>query len=223
MMQAMWNRRRLWAVAAALAVSAGLSAGSARGAEEEGEEDTSAFQLTEPEKLLAVQLTEQAITSRDLRNGSALYLVESELVIEKPAIDGEAGLRLARITHYRYDGDLSIFTLVDLAAQTTRRMDVVPHVPVPFAHEEYQTAAALALAHPRVRAALGVHEPRVKAEGLALRTSDPSDRFFGHRVLRLMFKLGDDYLTRPIALVDLTAQTVEVEDFVVPGPKEVHR
>lgn len=221
MTQAMWSRRRRRSVAAALALGAVL--GGALWAKED-EEVTAAFQLTEAEKLLAVQLTEQAITSRELRNGSALYLVETELVVEKPEVEGEAGKRLARITHYRYDGDLSIFTLIDLGAQATRQMEVEAHLPVPFAHEEYRAAADLALANPRVRAALGERERLVKAEGLVLRTSDPADRYFGHRVLRIMFKLENDYLTRPIALVDLTAQTVVLEDFVDPGDKKgAHR
>ncbi|HYH44860.1 MAG TPA: hypothetical protein VEG34_04190, partial [Thermoanaerobaculia bacterium] len=117
MTQAMWSRRRSRSVAAALVLCAVL--GGALWAKEE-EEVTAAFQLTEAEKLLAVQLTEQALSNRDLKNGSALYLVETELVVEKPEVEGEAGRRLARITHYRYDGDLSIFTLIDLDAQATR-------------------------------------------------------------------------------------------------------
>ena len=130
--------------------------------------------------MLAVQLTDQALTSRELRNGSPLYLVETELVKEKPEIEGQEGKRLARITHYRYDGDLSIFTLIDLAARSTRRLDVMPHVPVPFSQEEYQGASELALADARVRSALGERAAKVKVEGLALRTADPADRFFGH-------------------------------------------
>jgi hypothetical protein len=208
-MRATCRSVRRQAVVAVLAVCAALS-GPALQAQDD-EEFTKPFQLTEAEKLLAVQLADQAINSRGLRNGSALYLVETELLREKPAIEGQAEKRLARITHYRYDGDLSIFTLIDLSAQSARKMDVTPHAPVPFSHEEYKAAGDLALAHPRVRAALGSRESLVKAEGLALRTSSPGDRFFGHRVLRMMFRLEDDYLVEPIALVDLTAQTVEIE------------
>lgn len=212
MTQAIWNRRRRRV--AALAVCAALCGALSdplRAAEEE--DLTYPFQLTETEKLLAVQLSDQAITSRELRNGSPLYLVETELVVEKPEVDGAAGKRLARITHYRYDGDLSIFTMIDLTAHSTRRMDVVSHHPVPFSNEEYEAAAGLALADRRVRSLLGERLTQVQPEGLAMRTSDPADRYFGHRVLRIMFKLGDDYLTRPIAVVDLTAQTVVVDDY----------
>jgi hypothetical protein len=205
------KRIRRLAVVQALAVC--LALGGALQAQDE-EQFTRPFQLTAAEKVLAVQLTDQAITGRGLRNGSALYLVETELIVEKPAVEGQQGRRLARITHYRYDGDLAIFTVIDLAAQSTSRMDVVPHQPVPFAHEEYKAATNLALADSRVRALLGDLEPVAKAEGLALRTSNPGDRLYGHRVLRLMFKVEDDYLARPIALVDLTAQTVQVEDTI---------
>jgi hypothetical protein len=222
MTQAIWSRRRRrWAAALAVCAALGGALGAPLGAAEEEEEDTSAFQLTEAEKLLAVQLTDQAITSRDLRNGSPLYLVETELVVEKAEVEGAPGKRLARITHYRYDGDLSIFTLIDVSAQSARRMDVVPHHPVPFSNEEYEAAAGLALADRRVRSLLGERLTQVQVEGLALRTSDPADRYFGHRVLRLMFKLGHDYLTRPIAVVDLTAQTVVVDDFA--AGKAVHQ
>ncbi len=209
--------------AAALAVCAGLCgvlAGPLGAAEEE--DITFPFQLTEAEKLLAVQITDQALTSRDLRNGSPLYLVETELVVEKPATEGGADKRLARITHYRYDGDLSIFTTIDLNAQTTRRMDVVPHLPVPFSNEEYAAAASLAMSDRRVRGILGQRQSLVQPEGLAMRTSDPADRYFGHRVLRMMFKLDDDYLTQPIVLVDLTTQTVVIE-VVASGSKGAHQ
>lgn len=221
MKQAMWSRHRRPLAAMAVCLALGGTLGAPLRAAEEEPEDTSAFQLTEAEKLLAVQLSDQAITARDLRNGSPLYLVETELVIEKAEIEGNAGRRLARTTHYRYDGDLSIFTMIDLNAQSARRMDVVPHHPVPFSHEEYEAAAGLAMADRRVRSLLGERLTQVQVEGLAMRTSDPNDRYFGHRVLRLMFKLDHDYLTRPIALVDLTTQTVVVDDFA--AGKGVHQ
>lgn len=195
----------------ALALSA-LGAGAAALQAQDDEAFRRPFQLTEAEKLLAVQLTDQALTSRELRNGSPLYLVETELVREKPEIEGQEGKRLAKITHYRYDGDLSIFTLIDLAAASTRQMEVVPHQPVPFSVEEYQAASQLVLADPRVRAVLGERVEKVKVEGLALRTADSKDRYFGHRVLRMLFKYDNDYITRPIAMVDLTTQMVIVED-----------
>lgn len=201
-----------WAALAALTALSAFSAGAGALRAQDDEAFRRPFQLTEAEKLLAIQLTDQALTSRELRNGSPLYLVETELVREKPEVEGLEGKRLARITHYRYDGDLSIFTLIDLAAGATRQMEVIPHQPVPFSVEEYRAASELVLTDPRVRAILGERVAKVKVEGLALRTADPKDRYFGHRVLRMLFKYDNDYITRPIAMVDLTAQTVIVED-----------
>ena len=166
------------------------------------EDDTLAFQLTASEKALAADLAETAIAH--LRTPSPLYLVRTRLVREK------SGRRLAQVTHYRYDGDLAILTLVDLGEKQVREVKEEPHLTVPLAEEELRRARDLALADPRVRKELGSAVGSVEVEELVLRTADEKDEFFGHRVVRLLFLQGGIYLERPLVLVDLTAQKVVI-------------
>jgi hypothetical protein len=184
------------------------------------EDDTRAFQLTASEKRSAIERAETEITQRNLRTGGPLYLVRTRLVRDKrPGGSTDAEVRrLAQVTHYRYDGDLAILTLIDLEQQQVLEVREVPHLTVPLAEEELDGAQDLALADPRVRKELGSSVDSVLIEALVLRTPDEKDQFFGHRVVRLLFLRGGSYLDRPVVLVDLTARKV----VIVPVPDEPH-
>src|SRR6185295_9855135 len=102
-------------------------------------------------------------------------------VREKPEKEGAAEKRYALVTHYRYEDDAAILTLVETGASRVAKVDVIPHLPVVLSSEEFQRASALALKDPQVARELGARAGQVKTEGLLLRTSDEKDRLFGHR------------------------------------------
>ena len=168
--------------------------------------------LTPEELALARRLTEQEVRVKKLQKVRPLVLVDSELVLPKPDSEEEPTRRLARLFHYRYEDDTTILTLVDLARQSIVGLESIPHLPVPLAEEEFNAGRDLALAHAEVRRALGEHATTATPEALLLRAADEKDPIFGHRVLRFMFRLADgSYLSKPIALVDLTNRTVTIE------------
>jgi hypothetical protein len=181
---------------------------------------TREFRLTAAERQTAIRAAEQAITERQFRAEGPLYLVDAELVRGKAEGEQERASRLALITHYRYSGDVAIRTLVDAGSGRVLETEAIPHLPVPLAKEEFDRARELALADPRVRETLGAEASRLRAEALVVRTADERDSIFGHRVVRLLFRRGQDYLTRPIVLVDLTAGRVLLEE--PPAPPDHH-
>jgi hypothetical protein len=85
------------------------------------------------------------------------------------------------------------------------------HAPVALAGVELNEARALAFANPRVARALEPHRERLLVEPLVVRTSDPADPWFGRRIVRLLFRVGRDYVSDPIVFVDLTRREVIVQ------------
>lgn len=181
----------------------------------QGLDDTSTFTLAVQEKEIARQVAEEEINRKALRTASPLYLVDMELIVAKGEEKGEAaGKRLARVVHYRYEGDLAIVSLVDLASRSTVQQETVAHLSVPLSEEEFNVARELVLADPRMKQQLGAQSQSVTPEALVLRAASPRDPIYGHRVLRFMFRLPDGtYLSKLIALVDLTDRKVTLEKF----------
>ena len=58
------------------------------------------------------------------------------------------------MTHYRYDGDTAIVTLVNLSQRTLITVEIVAHLPTPLAAQEFSRAREPALAQAEVQAAL---------------------------------------------------------------------
>jgi hypothetical protein len=174
------------------------AAGAATGAE-----------LTPEEQRLARELATPA--AQRFATRGPFYLVAIERLRDKAAEDADSTARFAVVTHYRYDGDVAIRSVVDLARRAVVRTDSAPHRPTPLASEELDQARRLALENAAVRAALGARADQVMVEALVLRTSSPRDPIYGHRVVRLLFRVGADYLREPMVLVDLHTSTVTIE------------
>jgi Cu2+-containing amine oxidase len=164
--------------------------------------------LSEAEAVLAAELAEGSPRLLTLRTETGFHRVGVELFRDKE-IEAAAG-RAALVTHYRYEGDLTIRTVVDLRERRILSVEALPHVPTPLSMEEFERAKGMALEDARVAGALGADRERVVVESLSIHTPDPSDRYFGHRVVRLLFRVGPDYLSEPIVNVDLTSGTVEL-------------
>lgn len=166
-------------------------------------------ELTAEDQRLARELATPA--AQRFATTGPLYLVAIERLRDKDAEAADSNARFAVVTHYRYDGDLAIRSTVDLVRRAVVRTDSAAHRPTPLAPEELEQARRLALENAAVRRALGARADQVTVEALVLRTSSPRDPIFGHRVVRLLFRVGADYLREPIVLVDLHTSAVTIE------------
>lgn len=171
-------------------------------------------ELTASERSAASELAQKALERARLRTPGPLYLVGTELLRDKRAEERGVFDRQAMVTHYRYDGDLTILTRVNVTRGEVERIDTVPHLPAALAPEEFRRAKDLALADVRVQRALA-RFGEVTIEPLAIRTASRDDPIFGHRLVRLLFRKGPDYLREPVVVVDLTTAQVILEP---PGP-----
>ncbi|MEE9296008.1 MAG: hypothetical protein V3W34_13735 [Phycisphaerae bacterium] len=136
--------------------------------------------------------------------------IGTELVRQKTA-DGEDDPRkIYRVIHYRYDDDVTIHSLVNLGESAVLDQQEIPHLPTSLSQEELDTASALAMKDRRVRDALGKDVDRVQIEALVIRAANRKDRWFGHRVVQLLFRVGRDYRHSPRVIVDLTKNAVLV-------------
>jgi hypothetical protein len=198
-----------WGIAAALPVAAGASE----------ERPVNPDILTAAEVALAAQVAEESPeVAVYLASLQPVYRVRVELLRLKE----DEARRFALVTHYRYEGDLTIQSAVDLEALTVFEVTATPALPAPLAAEELDRARQLALAHPEVRAGLGPHLPPLESgapgyaiQSLALHSTDPEDPIHGHRVLGVLFETPDGYIVGLDVLVDLSTGAVSVE------PREV--
>lgn len=118
---------------------------------------------------------------------------------------------LYRVRHYRYADDTAITSLVDLNSGAVTEQSAVQHAAVPLSAGELAEAQALALADRRVAEAVARYRDRLVIEPLVVRTSEPTDPWFGRRVVRLLFRIGADYLSSPMVYVDLSRREVTVQ------------
>ena len=119
---------------------------------------------------------------------------------------------LYRVIHYRYDDDTAIHTVVNLGDGEVVYRKEIPHLPTPFTQQELNHAHGLAMNNATVREALGRYVNKVVVEGLPIHSASDNDPWFGRRVVQLLFKVGQDYISSPRVIVDLTNSNVVVEE-----------
>jgi Cu2+-containing amine oxidase len=166
------------------------------------------FKLTARENVSAKSISEKALAERKM---TPAYFVKAEVLRDKAVEGKETAERLVLVTHYRIEGDLTILTRVNLTKNEAEAVETIPHLPTALSEEEFKLAREMALADPQVKKALGKDIEKVTAEPLVLRTMAKDDPIFGHRVVRLLFRVDKNYLSQPEVSVDLTARKVIVE------------
>ncbi|RYY26003.1 MAG: hypothetical protein EOP62_10980 [Sphingomonadales bacterium] len=119
---------------------------------------------------------------------------------------------LYRARHYRYSDDVTVTSLVDLESGRVVDQIEMPHVPVPLTPGEFSEARALALRDDRIAPGLRQYGDRLVVEPLMVRTGDSKDPWFGQRVVRLLFRVGRDYLSSPVVYVNLSKRVVILEE-----------
>jgi hypothetical protein len=162
--------------------------------------------LSPEQRLEAARLALADIEARGLRTDERLYLVSSQWFHDKGSSDLKAVVK-----HYRTEGDLTLTHRINLTKGAVEWSQAAADQPVPLSQEEFDQARELALADEKVRAALGARKGLV-VEPMVLRGGERDAQGRRHRTLRLLFKVGRDYLSRPIVFVDLTTGRVEIEE-----------
>lgn len=119
---------------------------------------------------------------------------------------------LYRTRHYRYSDDMTVTSLIDLSAGRVVEQVEAAHVPVPLTPGELAEARTLAFSDARIAPGFREYGERLVVEPLMVRTGDPEDPWFGQRVVRLLFRVGRDYLSEPVVYVNLSKRTVIVEE-----------
>lgn len=161
--------------------------------------------LTVAETQLAAEMAMREIVAQNLRAEGPLYFVDVEMLRDKNAPQR----RLARVTHYRYAGALSILTIVDLGAQRVVDQRTEANAITPLSAEEWEEGRRITLADPRVQELIRPY-PNVVLEPMLLQTRSREDPIFGRRVVDVLFRVGRDYLSGPQVRVDLTDRSVTV-------------
>jgi hypothetical protein len=165
-------------------------------------------QLTTVERATVRKLAEQALRERDLVKGKT-YLTRIEVFYDSARKE-----RHAIAIYYRYEGDLAILVHVNVGAGKVTQVEAVPHLPTSLTDEELAEAQKLARANPEVARALALYTegPKIEVDAQMALTVEPKDPNYHHRVVRLNFRRGREYLLRvPTVDVDLTTGTVRAQ------------
>jgi hypothetical protein len=161
-----------------------------------------------------------AARARSVAEGSArlrAYLAQPRTIfigvdlIRRKGDDDRDLPPLYRVQHYRYADDSVITSIVDLDGGRVAEQIEERNVPVRLTEGELIEARELAFADRRVAEAIGQYRERLVVGPLVVRTSDRADPWFGRRIVRLLFRLGADYLSAPIVFVDLTRRQVIIQ------------
>jgi hypothetical protein len=165
--------------------------------------------LTPEEHRLVLDLAQQALKDKNLLKGK---MVLTSLEVLRNTKDRESP-RNALLIHYRYDGNLAIFTSVNIGRRAVTKVETEAHFPTSLAPEEVARAIELAHASADLRKALAKYGPpeKLEVDPLVAHTADPQSPVYGHRAVRLFYRQGRTYLLYgPTVLVDLTTETVRV-------------
>jgi hypothetical protein len=129
-----------------------------------------------------------------------------------PDSQAETQQRQVMVHHYRYRDDVTILTMVDLNRAEVLSVENKAHYPTALCQEELARAERLTRADARVKSILDARSTPVFFEGRPQQITDQADPRFDHRLVLWSLRSDGGYLTGPRVLVDLTTETVIVND-----------
>lgn len=127
-----------------------------------------------------------------------------------PGTHADDPARRVNVIHYRYHGDETIITTVDLHTLDILKVETYRHFPTALAAEELARAERLARADARLQSMFD--SSQVIVEGRPFQATAPADALFGHRVVHLLLRDGANYRVGPRILVDLTREIALVDE-----------
>ena len=119
--------------------------------------------------------------------------------------------RLAVVTSYQYEGNLTINRLVDLNSGRVIEEDRIQNGGARFTNVEQQYARELLLADDRIRQLIAPLQGQEQFNFLLTTTPDPNSPLFGRRVVNVLISTPEGYLAEvPRISINLTDATVTV-------------
>ncbi len=119
--------------------------------------------------------------------------------------------RLAVVTSYQYEGNLTINRLVDLNTGRVVEEDRIQNGGARFTNVEHQYARELLLRDDRVRALIAPLQGQESFNFLLSTTPDPNNPLYGKRVVNVLISTPEGYLTEiPRISINLTDAAVVV-------------
>jgi len=158
----------------------------------------------------------RALAERDMHLPEQIHSPLERIVFTKIDLlpDFRAGTSLGQVIvqHYRYRNDDVVLTTVDLNRPQVLNVEVIPHFPTALAPEELQRAEQLARADARLKSVFEMPGRTLAVEGRPIQAANAQEPLFGDRLVHLLLRQGNDYLSRPRVLVDLTTEAVLLEE-----------
>jgi hypothetical protein len=175
--------------------------------------------LTAAEREAAERVARAEARVTELLGPGRYKLISVEFLALKPEdprlateTDGPIQIgRHAEVLFYRYDGDVGVRVVVDVAQETVRDVSRVDGQAVPLSEEEVVEAGELALHDETVIGRLGPDRRQYKIEGMRILATRESDPCYRHRCVDLLFRRGPHYLVAFPVTVDLTSRDVMVQ------------
>lgn len=119
--------------------------------------------------------------------------------------------RQVMVHHYRYRGDQTVLTHLDLNRVEVLGVETLTHFPTGLAPEETERAERLARADDRLRGVFAGRQLRIDCRPMDFAANHS---LFGRRVVHLLLRDGHSYLTSPRVLVDLSREAVLVNEVI---------
>jgi hypothetical protein len=191
-----------------------VACGTAQGDQER--EPLAPFELSADEVAAARALAEEGLgrPGDGLSPSARVYFIKVELLPDGRA---DTDQRKVMVTHYRYDGDETVHTFVDLNRGEVFDVQRKPHFPTALAREEVARAEKLARADARLTELFRSHGGKLTVEARPIRPASERDPLHGRRLALLSFNAGTHYPSASRVVVDLTNDTVQVETTPRPG------
>jgi hypothetical protein len=149
----------------------------------------------------------QSLPANPLSPLERVYFIKADRLPGPNADDPE---RRVNVIHYRYRGDETIITTVDLHTLEILKVDRYAHFPTGLAAEEVARAERLARAEERLQPLFA--DGTVILEARPIQTATEADPLFGRRLVQLLLRERGHYRAAPLILVDLTHDIVLIEE-----------
>ena len=127
------------------------------------------------------------------------------------AVRTDSGQRLAVVTTYQYEGNLTTNRLVDLDNNTIVSERVSTDVGTPVGTVEADYARSLLMSDARVQELLAPFQGAVEIGLIPTVISDPSDPLYGKRLVRAVINTPQGFVTGMQISVNLSDATVNVQ------------
>jgi hypothetical protein len=168
-------------------------------------EETLAARIADPSGAIesAANLHPDAVHSRGTPNRVVVSRVE--------AVRTESGGRLAVVTTYQYEGNLTTSRMVDLDNNTIVSERISTDVGTPVGPVEADYARSLLMSDSRVQELIAPFQGSVDIGLIPTVITDPADPLYGKRIARAIINTPQGFVTGLQISVNLTDATVNVQ------------